>query len=66
MESGITELVAEQRAYKEVYENYSDTATDRFSNNRAHDVNREMLEMMFPDDDIDSEDFEDGLDIEDL
>lgn len=66
VESGITELVAEQRAYKEVYENYSDTATDRFSNNRAHDVNREMLEMMFPDDDIDSEDFEDGLDIEDL
>ncbi len=66
IESGHNEFVAEQRAYKEVYENDCDIATDSFNNNRAHDVKREMLEMMFPNDDIDSEDFEDGLDLEDM
>lgn len=64
--SGFNEYVAEQRAYKEAYEIDSYIALDRISNNSAHDFNREMLEIMFPNDDIDSEDFEDGLDLEDM
>ena len=66
LRSGLNEVVAEQRAYKEVYEKDSDISTDGFNNNRPHDIKRDMLEMMFPNDDIDSEDFEDGLDFEDI
>lgn len=66
IEKGLNEVVAEQRAYKEVYENDGDIAIDKISHNHARDFNREMLEMMFPNEDIDSEDFEDGLDMEDM
>ena len=66
IKNGLNEFVAEQRAYKEAYENDSYIALDRIRNNPAHDFNREMLEIMFPNDDIESEDFEDGLDFEDM
>lgn len=38
----------------------------RETKNRDKNINRDMLQMMFPNDDIDSEDFEDGLDMEDF
>lgn len=66
IKSGLNEFAAEQRAYKEAYENDSDIELDSIRNNRSHDLKRDMLEMMFPNDDIDSEDFEDGLDFEDM
>lgn len=34
--------------------------------NRKKNFNHEMLQMMFPNDDVDSEDFEDGFDMEDF
>ena len=66
IKSGLNEIAAEQRAYKEAYENDSDIELDSIRNNRSHDIKRDILEMMFPNDDIDSEDFEDGLDFEDM
>jgi len=65
IKSGLNEFAAEQR-YKDAYGNYSDIELDSIRNNRSHDIKRDMLEMMFPNDDIDSEDFEDGLDFEDM
>ena len=66
IKSGLNEFVAEQRAYKEVYENDSDIELSSIRNNLSYDIKRDMLEMMFPNDDIDSEGFEDGLDFEDM
>ena len=66
IKKGLNEFVAEQRAYKEVYENDSDITIDGINHKHANDFNREMLEMMFPNEDIESEDFEDGLDMEDV
>lgn len=66
IESGLDESTAKQRAYKEVYENDSDITIGGINHKHANDFNREMLGMMFPDEDIESEDFEDGLDMEDM
>lgn len=66
IESGLNEFIAEQRAYKEVYENDSDITIGGINHKHANDFKREMLEMMFPNEDIESEDFEDGLDMEDM
>lgn len=49
-----------------MYENDSDITIDGINHKHAKDFNREMLEMMFPNEDIESEDFEDGLDMEDV
>lgn len=66
IEKGLNEFTAEQRAYKEVYENDNDITIGGINHKRANDFNREMLGMMFPNEDIESEDFEDGLDMEDM
>lgn len=64
IDDGLNEYLAEQRAYKEVYESDCDVYTP--ADNRNRDFNHDMLQMMFPNDDADAEDFEDGLDMEDF
>ena len=64
IDDGLNEYLAEQRAYKEVYESDCDVYTP--ADNRNRDFNHDMLQMMFPNDDVDAEDFEDGLDMEDF
>lgn len=64
IDNGLNEYLAKKRAYEEVY---GDGINSPLPNrNRARDVNREILQSLFPDDDVDSEDFEDGIDMEDL
>ena len=64
IDNGLNEYLAEQRAYKEVYESDYDVNTP--TGNRSRDFNHDMLQMMYPYDDVDSEDFEDGIDMEDF
>lgn len=64
LDNGQNEYLAEKRAYEEVYGD--DINSPLPHGNRARDFNREILHSMFPDDDVDSEDFEDGIDMEDF
>lgn len=64
LDNGHNEYLAEKRAYEEVYGN--DINIPLPQRNKTRDFNQEMLQSMFPDDDVYSEDFEDGIDMEDF
>lgn len=55
MEQGMPERLADEKAYKAAYECEEDTAMRLQSHNNRFD--REMLEIMYPNEDIDDEDF---------
>lgn len=62
---GLSEIKAERVAYKEVFDTQDDYTFER-PMSKEEQLRREIMEMMYPNDDIDDEDFEDGFDLEDF
>ena len=66
--NGLPEWEADMKAYKIAYEqeDEEEIGNRKSSSSRKRDLNREILQTMFPNDDIEADDFEDGFDMEDF